>query len=374
MTGVAGNAAWLAFIIAALTAFLTAFSYAELSSAYPKAGGEYEYAKQAFGRKFGVVLGLVISVSGMVSGATVAVGFAGYFTQLFSLNIILAALGISLLLFLVNVSGIRQSSVVNIVFTVAEIGGLLFVIAAAAPYLGRVNLTELPPGGFSTLLRASALSFFAFMGFEEIVRLAEETKNPEKNIPKALFTAGAVVAVIYLSIAVCAVSAVDWQTLGKSKSPLADIARVGFGTYGALTVSLIALFSTSNTILSNMLGSSRIIFSMASEINFLKILSRVSERRRTPVFALIVIALVMAAFSLIGAIETIASVTNIFIFTAFFFVNLSVVVLRRRAPDASRPYRIPLNIRNIPIPSVAGMALTLILLGFNIRSLITGVL
>ncbi len=180
VAGLSGNFIWLSFLIAAVSALFTAFSYAELSAAFPKAGGEYEYAKKAFGKKVGVFLGITISLNGIISGATVAIGFAGYLSGLTGIHVMLSAMGIIVLLFGVNATGIRSSSIVNIIFTIIEAGGLFFVIYAAFPYLGEVNYMEAPPEGYDGILAASALAFFAYIGFEEIVKLAEETKDPEK--------------------------------------------------------------------------------------------------------------------------------------------------------------------------------------------------
>lgn len=160
---------WLSFLIASVAALCTVFSYAELSAAFPKAGGEYIYAKKAFGKKMGTFLGIVISLNGIISGATVSIGFAGYLTGLIGINMLIATLGIIVLIFLVNVSGVRQSSVMNIIFTIIEAGGLIFVIYAAFPSIGRVNYTELPPNGYNGILAASALAFFAYLGFGDLI-------------------------------------------------------------------------------------------------------------------------------------------------------------------------------------------------------------
>jgi basic amino acid/polyamine antiporter, APA family len=371
VAGFSGNMIWLSFAIASLTALMSAFSYAELSSMFPKAGGEYVYAKNAFNQKMAVALGLIIAVNGMISGATVAIAFAGYFSQLLEINLFIAALGIIALVWLVNVSGIRQSSVVNIIFTIIEFCGLVLVVYAAFPYLGKVNYLEAPPGGFNHILLGAALSYFAYIGFEEIVKLSEETKSPEKNIPKALFVASSIVMVVYLVVAVFAVSAIPWEELGKSKHPLADVVTNELGKTGAVVISVIALFSTTNTILSNMMGSSRVMLYLGKENKKLKWLSVISGKRKTPVFALVLTAGTMIAFAAIGKLETVALIANLFIFITFLFVNLAVLVLRKKQPNTKRPYRVPLNIRNWPIPSILGVLLTLLLLGYSIYGLTT---
>ncbi|MGE0635618.1 MAG: APC family permease [Bacteroidia bacterium] len=371
VAGLSGNFIWLSFFIASFTALCTAFSYAELSAAFPKAGGEYVYAKKAFGKTTGIVLGIFISFNGILGGATVAVGFAGYLQTLTGIDVLPGSIGIIALVFGVNVSGIRQSSLVNILFTIIEASGLLFVIYAAFTYIGDVNYTEPPPGGINDILAASALAFFAYMGFEEIVKLAEETKNPEKNIPRALFISSAIVISIYTLVSLCAISIIPFEELGKSKSPLADIIEIGYGKTGVIIISVIALFATSNTILSNMLGSSRVLLNMSEETKMLKLFSYVSPKRKTPLAALVLILIITSAFALIGAIETIARIAVIFVFTTFIIVNLSVIVLRIREKGLKRPYRIPLNIKNIPVISVLGILTTFVLLGYTVYSLLS---
>ena len=187
IAGWSGNIIWLSFLIASVTALCTAFSYAELSAAFPKAGGEFEYAKRAFGKKTGVFLGILISTNGVISGATVSLGFAGYLSGLIGVNLFLAAFGIIALIFFVNISGIKQSSWVNIVFTLIELSGLFLLIHAAFPSIGKINYMELPASGMNGLLTASALAFFAYIGFEEIMKLAEETKTQKKIFQEHYF-------------------------------------------------------------------------------------------------------------------------------------------------------------------------------------------
>lgn len=372
VAGWSGNMIWLAFLIASFTALCTAFSYAELTSIYPKAGGEYVYAKKAFGQKTGIFLGSIISLNGIVSGATVSIGFAGYLNELAGLPVLLASLGIILLIFFVNVSGIRQSSVINIIFTVIEAGGLFLVIYAAFSSIGDVNYLELPERGLHGLFTAAALAYFAYIGFEDIVKLSEETKTPEKTIPRALFITSAIVIVIYTLIALASVSAIPAAELGKSESPLAEVVGKSMGKTGIIVISIIALFSTSNTILSNMIGSSRVLLDMGKENRFLRKLAHVSSKRKTPVAALVFILVVMIAFALIGDIEIIARIATIFIFITFILVNLAAIVLRKKEKDTERPYRMPFNLGNMPLFSILGIILTLFLLAYNVYSLATG--
>src|SRR5215204_4447536 len=161
VAGWANNMLWLAFVLAAFTAFFTSFSYAELSSAYPKAGGEYEYAKHAYGKNTGMFLGFLISANGIVTGATVALGFAGYLAHLLPVPLLAGTLGIISLILIINAYGIEQSSTVNVVCTIIEAMGLLLVIYAAFPTLHQTDLLALPEKGMHGVFTASALCFFA---------------------------------------------------------------------------------------------------------------------------------------------------------------------------------------------------------------------
>jgi basic amino acid/polyamine antiporter, APA family len=372
VAGVSGNMIWLSFVIASVTAFMTALSYAELSSQFPKAGGEYVYVKKALNKKIAFIIGFIISLTGIVSGATVSIAFAGYLSMLWEIPMFIAAVAIIGLVFIINSIGIRQSSTVNIIFTLIEFSGLVLVVIVAAPYLGKANLMELPKGGINHILLGAALSYFAYIGFEEIVKLSEETKKPEKNIPRALMIASGIVFIIYIAVAVSAISVIPWNDLGKSKHPLSDVAGAGLGKTGVTVIALIALFATTNTILSNMTGSSRVLMELGKEKPQLRFLSYILPKAKTPLYSLILIAILMIAFAAIGKIEKVALIANFFIFITFLFVNISVMVLRRKTEKKDQPFRIPLNIGNIPVTAMLGTALTVLLLAYSIYGLSEG--
>lgn len=373
VAGQAGSLLWLAFVIASIVALLSAFAYAELAAAFPKAGGEYEYGKQASGDKTGAIIGGITSLNGIISGATVSLGFAGYLGQFLDTADIIAALGILGVIFIVNASGIRQSSTINIIFTSIEVAGLAFVVYSAWPQIGQADYTTMPDGGVNGLFLAAALSYFAYLGFEEIVKLGEETKQPEKVIPRALFISGIIVVAVYILVAVSAISVMPPEELGKSTSPLADVVGKRFGETGTMAIAAIALFATSNTILSNMLGSSRIILSMAKDHRFLKRFSAVSEKHKTPVTALLLVTFVMCLFALIGKIEVVALIANFFIFITFLAVNFFVIRLRFTRKNMKRPFRIPGSVAGVPVIPVIAILLTLVLIGYTIYGLTAGI-
>lgn len=359
--GMAGNAVWLTFLVAAAVAGLSALSYAELSSIYPKASAEFEYVSRAFGGRLAFVVGWLIILSGILGAATVALGFAGYFSDLVGLPLLPSAVMIILILSGILIAGIRETAGVAISMTLIEVAGIVMVILIGLPYLGRVDYLEMPLG-IPGLLQASALVFFAYMGFEEMVKLSEETRNPERTIPVALVIALAISTLLYVLVSVAAVSVVGWEQLSTSRAPFAEVAAVALGPTAFTLISVIALFATANTALMMMLASSRITYGMASSFSLPPSLARVHPRTQTPWTATIVVAIATIAFLFAGEIEFVANVTNFTLFATFIVINASVILLRYRAPDLPRPFRIPGSIGSLPVLPVIGIASTLILL------------
>jgi APA family basic amino acid/polyamine antiporter len=208
--GSAGNAVWLSFVFSALVAFFTALSYMELSSMMPDVGAEYEYTARAVGRRMAMVIGWLIIFSGILGAATVSLGFAGYLGGLLPIAVFPAAVLLIAVLCGILLLGVKESAWVAVVFTLIEVGGLLLIIAAGIPCLGRVDYFEMPLG-LSGVVTAAALVFFAYQGFEEMVKFSEETRRPERTVPLALITALVVSTVLYIFVCISAVSVVGWE-------------------------------------------------------------------------------------------------------------------------------------------------------------------
>lgn len=359
--GMAGNAVWLTFAIAAAIAAFSALSYAELSSIFPRAGAEFEYVSHAFGRRLAFVVGWLIILSGILGAATVSLGFAGYFSELVGLPVIPSAILITLVLAGILFIGVRETARAAIVMTLIEAGGIVMVILIGLPYLGRVDYFAMPQG-IPGLLQASALVFFAYMGFEEIVKLSEETRNPERTIPLALMIALAVSILLYILVSLAAVSVVGSEQLAASRAPFADVAAVALGPAAFTLISVIALFATANTALLMMMASSRIIYGMASSYSLPPLLARVHPRTRTPWTAVVAVMLATIAFLFAGRIDFVANVTNFTLFVTFIVINASVIALRYRAPDMIRPFKVPGAVGRLPVIPVVGMASSLFLL------------
>ncbi len=366
--GETGNTIWLSFLVTSVVAAFTGLSYAELSSMFKGDGGEYDYCNAAFGKRIAVLISLLIIFTGVVSAATVALGFAGYLSSLFSIKYLIAGIAIVVLMSFINYHGISDSNKFNLISTFIELFGLLVIIILGIGKFGNADLLDMP-NGFYGVLKAGALVFFAFMGFETIVKLSEETKNPQKTIPKAIIISIAITAVIYVLVSIAAVSILSASELAGSKSPMADAAASVLGNSAFYILGIIALFSTSNTVLLTMLTTSRMVYGMALQNSLPKLFSRVHERRRTPYLAIWVTGIITILLVLLGDIGFVADLTTVLLFVTFAIVNVSAIVLRYKLPG-KRKFRMPVNIGEFPVLALLGVLTSLTMLVFSLINLL----
>ena len=348
----AGSGVWLSFVLAAIVAGTTGLAYAELAAMFPLAGASPIYVQEAFGRHAGFVLGWLRLAVSVITAATVALGFGGYLADWMGLPSTGGALATLALSLVIIVLGVRETVAVAIVMTALEAGGLLLVLALGADTLGTRPLLDLPHG-VPGLLSAAALVFFAFEGFEQIATLSEETRDPTRNIPRAILLSIAVSAGLYVLVAITSTSAVAWPQLATSDSPLADVARATGGPFWADVLSVIALFATFNTALLMLATGARRAYGMANRGLLPGLFRTVGARRQTPWVAAVVLTACAAAVVSAGDIRFAAHSANFSIFIAFLAVNTTVAWLRRSRPEADRPFRIPLAIAGVPVIPVA---------------------
>ncbi len=368
-SGYAGNAVWLSFLFSAILGAFTGLSYAELASFFKKDGGEYDYANSAFGSKMGWIVGIMVIATAFISAATVALGFGNYLQALIGGNVLLFGFLIVLVTTIVNMVGIKESSAFNIVCTIIETLGLVFIIIFGLKYLGKVNYLEMAQG-LHGVFRAAALVFFAYMGFESIVKLTEETKNPNKTIPKALILSVALSAVIYITVALVAVSVIPWQELSASKAPLAQVAAFLVGSKAFVVLAIVALFSTANTVLVTLVTGSRLVYGMAGEGSLPRLLSKINRATRTPWNAIIALSVITFAFVLIGDIGFVANLNDVFLFITFGLVNLANIVLRYKMKNVKRGFVAPLNIGKFPVLSFLGVLVSFFMMVYALINIL----
>jgi len=360
VVGITGNISWLAFILASVTGALTGLSYAELSAMFPKSAAEFVYTEEAFKiRLLSFLLGWIIIFSGILSAATVALGFAGYLADLIGIPsiilVVIFAVLLILILSIINFVGIRASTWTNILFTLIEASGLILIIIIGIPFLGTINYFLLPIGGsFGSVFSAVALIFFAYIGFEDIANIAEEVKEPARNLPRAIIYSIIITTVLYCLTAISVVSILPYSVIESSPAPLNTVASAVLGPVGGILMSFIALFATANTVLIMMIVTSRMMYGMARDKALPEGLSRISPKFRTPALAVLVTMILTIIPLFLGDISIIANATVFGVLINFFLVNLSLIALRRKKPELERPFRLKPNIRWLPIVALLG--------------------
>ncbi|MDZ7700733.1 MAG: APC family permease [Halobacteriales archaeon] len=367
-TGVTGGSIVLSFLLAALIASFTGLSYAELASIYPKAEGDYIYVREAFDRRLLSDLTAVGRLlMGAISSAAVALAFAGYLSTFVPLPPVVTAVALVALMVAVNFWGIELSVRINLLFTAIELLGLAMVIWLGAGSWGSAPVLQAPNGAFG-VVHAAFLVFFAYLGFGSIVNVSEETRDASRTIPRAIVLSIGVTTVLYVLVSLSAVALVDWQTLGGSASPLADVASVGWGPAGAAVLAAIALFSTTNTVLILQVSTSRLLYgvSKAEYHVFPAVLSRVHRSRQTPHYAVAAVGLLTVPFVLLGDIGVVAGLANLMLLVVFVLVNGALLKLRFTDADVDRGFRAPLNVGRLSLTAVAGLLSSVGLVGFYV--------
>lgn len=348
-----GNAVWLAFIVAMVAALLTGLSYASVGSRYPRAGGAAYVTHRAFDRAWlSYVVGIAVMMSGLTSMATGSQAIAENLQRSLGLSIDTKWLAIAFVALVgaVIYRGIRESMWANIVCTVVEASGLLFIIVVGIPYWGGVDYLAMPPraegaSGFTALivLQGAVLTFFSFIGFEDILNVGEEVKDARRNLPRGLIAAMIAATVIYMAVAITAVSVVPWAQLAKSPTPLMDVAHTAAPWFrGIDTVFVvITIFAIGNTALLNYLMGSRLLYGMSRQKLLPAALGRVHAIRNTPHVAVVVLFFIVSALILAGGVKDLAEATVLLLLAVFTVVNIALLRLKLRKSEPAGGFEVP---------------------------------
>jgi amino acid transporter len=347
--GQVGNAVWLAFIVALIAALLTALSYASLGSRYPRAAGAAYVTQRAYGFPLlSFMVGLALVCSGLTSIATQSRVFAANLVDLLGIegvSIAWLALGFLLVLTGIVFRGIRESMWVNVLCTLVEAAGLILVVAVGLSYWGSVDYFETPATGddhaILLVIQGAVLAFFAFIGFEDMYNVAEEVREPRRTIPIGLITAMAVAAVLYIAVAITAVSVVPWQELAAAPGPITEVVARAAPLIPPVVFTGITLFAVANTGLVNYVTASRLLYGMGRQGLLPSFFGKVHDGRRTPHVAIAVLFLVLAPLALMGTIAELASATVLLLLAVFAVVNGSLFVLKGRKGEKPGLFEIP---------------------------------
>ncbi|GAB2801524.1 APC family permease [Streptomyces daliensis] len=343
VAGKVGGALWVPFAIGFVVALLTAASYAELVGKYPKAAGAALYTQRAFRMPFlTFIVAFMVMCSGLASASAAARAFGGdYLREFVDVPPTLVAILFIVLLALLNLRGVSESVKTNVVLTVVEVTGLLVIIGIGVYAVLSGNgeparLTEFhaADGGtgyalLTSVLGATALGFFAFVGFEDSVNMAEETQNPSRTFPRALFLGVAVTGTLYVLVALVSSLLVDHRKLEASSGPLLEVVKAGGVAFPPELFALIALFAVSNSALINLMMASRLCYGMANEGILPGAVGKVLPARRTPVVGIVFVSLLAIGLVSTGEIEGLGDTTAFLLLCVFTVVNVAVLVLRR---------------------------------------------
>jgi basic amino acid/polyamine antiporter, APA family len=338
-----GGAIWSAFLAAFFLAIFTASSYAELVTKYPRAGGSATYVNNAFRSPFvSFMVAFAVMASGITSACTLTLAFSGdYLAQFISVPVIGAALVFMVLVALINFYGISESVRINVILTCVEITGLVLIVVIGAAALagghgdpGRAFEFKEGTSVLTALLAGTVLAFYALIGFDDSVNVAEETQHPSRNYPRAIFGALLLAGFVYLLVTFTASMVVPTATLADSSGPLLEVVKAGPIAIPTQLFAAIALLAVSNGALINMIMASRIIYGMGDQGVMPTVFSRVHPGRRTPwvsiVFTTIIALLVLIAIGRNDeALATLGSTTVVLLLIAFVMVNIAVLVLRQ---------------------------------------------
>ncbi len=368
VAGLAGYGTWLSFLLSSLLAIFTGLSYAELASKIKEDAAEYAYVRKTIRNDFLAHITAWLMLSAIIiSGSTVALGFAGYLGSILNINHITSLAILAIVLFTwINYKGIDLSAKINDFSTFLEVGGLLILIIGISTLTieGKFSIPDFTQFNVKEVVSGAILAFFAYIGFGSIAKMSEEVKNPERNIPWAIILSILITTLLYVTIAGVAVIAVNPAKLASSNEPAALIASKIHPSL-SIVLSIIAIFSTGNTLLLILISASRLLYGLSHYNIFPKVFSKVSKKTHTPYISVIKVGIISSVLALFKKIEIVASVTNLWTFITYFLVNLSVMFLRRKETkhrSFKKGFKSPLNIGNFPLFALLGIIASLVMI------------
>jgi APA family basic amino acid/polyamine antiporter len=341
-----GGVVWLPFLVAFVIAVVTAFSYLELVTKYPKAAGAALYAHKAFGIHFiTFIVAFAVMCSGITSASTASRAFAANMSHAFNLGlesgigITVIGLAFMAIVAAVNFRGVGESVKANVVLTCVELTGLLIIIFIGLWAIGmgegdvsRVTQFSTAPdrSAFWAVIGATTLAFFAMVGFEDSVNMAEETKDPTRIFPKILLLGLLITGVIYVLVSISSITLVPPEQLGEGETPLLKVVEAGAPNFPLEIFGFITMFAVANSALINMLMASRLVYGMSREHVLPAALGKVHHSRRTPYVAIAFTTLLaFALITFVGEVPALGGTTALLLLCVFTVVNVAVLVLRK---------------------------------------------
>jgi len=373
LASIAGYFAPISFLIASIMATLTAMSFAELSGRFPQAAGAALYIKEGFAsQRLSTITGLLVILAGLVSAAALINGFVGYLHQFISIDRLPIIIIITCLMGSIAAWGISASVSIASLITIIEIGGLLLIIGISISgttfHLDTMKAALIPSADFtqwSAIFAGTLLAFYAFIGFEDMVDVAEEVKDVKRNLPLAIILTLAITTVLYMLIMTTAVLAVSPAELALSEAPLAFIYQHFTGN-NATAISIIGLLAIINGALIQMIMASRVMYGLGSRGQLPRILSIVHPKSQTPLIATFIATFTVLFLALIGHLSILAEITSLIMLSIFSLINLALVRIKKRSPSTEGSICFPIWLPLTGfIVSLGFLILTVINLAFS---------
>lgn len=358
VAGDAGIWAPVAFLLAGVIAAPTALSYSEFSTRIPEAAGEAAYVGKGLNSQvLAVLVGLAIVAAGTISAAAVLRGGVGYLTVVVDVPFDGAVVAVGAALTAVAIFGVMESLSLAAVFTVVELVGLALVIWAGTKAPVSPDWSAMPAPVWAGIGAGAVLAFFAFIGFEDIVNMAEEVERPERTMPRAILISLGVTTLIYALVTWATVRAVPLAQLAGSEKPLALVWQAGAGGDGRF-LSSIAVFAALNGVLAQIVMASRVLYGLGKRSAALSVFHHANARTGTPILASAVIGVMVIGAALVLNVGLLAEATSSILLGVFVIVNLALILLKRREPEAS--FKVPMAV------PVVGLVLALGAFLFNL--------
>ena len=375
--GESGPAIVLSFVLAGITCVFSALAYAELASVIPVSGSAYTYSYATLGEFAAWIIGWDLLLEYGLAVAAVSVGWGQYFNDIldavFSISlpeaialppgdggtVNLPAVFVVLAVGAVLMAGVRQSARTNTVMVGLKLAVLaLFIVLGLSAFTGS-HFDDFTPNGFAGIENAAAVIFFAYIGFDAVSTASGEAKRPGRDLPIAIVGSLVIATIIYIVVAIAAVGALPADKLAGSDAPLATALRDGAGIgWGADLISFGALIAITSVCLTVLFGQSRVTMAMGRDGLLPSVFGRVSERTGTPIIAIAIFTVLIAALAAFIPLSEIAELVNIGTLFAFFVVNIGVIILRRTKPDLDRRFKVP----GSPVVPLIGAALCVYLM------------
>jgi len=359
VAGLAGLGTALAFLIAMFVAGLTAFSYMELSGRYPVSASISVYLHEAFGRRWlSVLIGVAMIIGGVASAAALSQGFAGYLRFYIDVPAPIASAGILLAIGLIAIKGIKESAFVAAAFTLIEILGLILIIWVGKSSLTQIGVSDVlrvdPILGVGGVIAGAFLAFYAFIGFEDMVNVSEEVKNPRKTMPLAILLSLLISTVLYILVVVIAISVVSPQELSASSAPLALVYE-RTGSRGVIGLTAIGLIAAVNGIIVQIIMGSRVLYGLSKQGWIHRRFTQLHTKNQTPAFATVFIVTIMIVSTLLLPIVSLAKTTSLLLLCIFVLVNASLIAVKQKHKNHAGYITVPMFVPVLGAVSAASL-------------------